>query len=92
VFEKWLSLWQEGPGLAVSDLAKISAPMLVMQGDHDGVRVEHSAEIARTVPDAQLAVLPGTSYSAPLEKPDLVNLILLEFLGEQQATLMFDLG
>lgn len=88
---KWLSMWQEGPGLAVSDLAKISAPVLVMQGDHDGVRVEHSAEIARTVPDAQLAVLPGTSHSAPLEKPHLVNLILLELLGEQPTTLMFDL-
>ena len=66
--------------------------MLVMQGDHDAVRVEHNVEIARTVTDTQLAVLPGTSHSAPLERPDLVNLILLDFLGEQRAPLMLDLG
>jgi len=91
VFGKWLRLWREGPSLEVSELSRISAPALVMQGDHDGVRVEHSAELARVIPDAQLAVLPGTSHAAPVEKPDLVNQILLDFLSDQRTPLIFDL-
>ncbi len=92
VLEKWLRMWQEGPLLEVAELAGIGVPVLVMQGDHDGVRVEHSAQIARTVPDAQLAVVPGTSHTLPLEKPDLVNRMLLDFLGDEPAPMLFDLS
>jgi pimeloyl-ACP methyl ester carboxylesterase len=60
-----------------------------MQGDDDLVFVEHSAEIARTIPNSQLAVIPGTSHALPMEKPGLVNRIILDFLAdEQQAKLL----
>jgi pimeloyl-ACP methyl ester carboxylesterase len=41
------------------DLRGIKAPALFMAGDHDVMTVEHTAEMARLVPGAQLIILPG---------------------------------
>ncbi|MBD0693670.1 alpha/beta fold hydrolase [Streptomyces sp. CBMA123] len=82
VFAKWLTMWREEPDIGLAALAALPMPVLVMQGDDDGVRISHSAAMAAAVPHGQLAVLPGTSHTAPLEKPDLVNRLLLDFLTE----------
>ncbi len=79
---KLTRMWSGGTGLELADLARIAAPTLVMQGDDDGVRAAHSAEMAATLPEAQLAVVPGTSHALPLEKPDLVSRLLLDFLAD----------
>ena len=40
----------------------------------------------RALPDAQLAVVPGTSHALPMEKPELVNRLILDFLAPEQVT------
>jgi alpha-beta hydrolase superfamily lysophospholipase len=67
-------------------------PVLLMQGDDDCVRIEHTAEVARAIPDAQVAVVPGTSHGLPLEKPELVNSLLLDFLADPQPPKLMPLG
>jgi pimeloyl-ACP methyl ester carboxylesterase len=64
-----------------ADLARIVAPTLVMVGDDDITRFEHTIELFETIPDAQLAVIPGASHLAPIEKPELVNQLVLDFLA-----------
>jgi pimeloyl-ACP methyl ester carboxylesterase len=91
VLEKIMRMWREEPDIALPELAGIRAPALVMQGDDDIVEVEHSATLAATLPDAQLAVVPGTSHMALREKPDLVNRLILDFLDEHQAEKMMSL-
>jgi pimeloyl-ACP methyl ester carboxylesterase len=44
------------------DIHSISAPTLIMIGDNDIVRPEHAVEMYRPLPQAQLAVLPGTDH------------------------------
>ncbi|MFI9366316.1 alpha/beta fold hydrolase [Kitasatospora sp. NPDC053057] len=92
VFAKWLKMWREEPDIGLAALAALSMPVLVLQGDDDGVHICHSAAVAAAIPDAQLAVLPGTSHTAPLEKPDLVNRILLDFLADHQVPKLLPLG
>jgi pimeloyl-ACP methyl ester carboxylesterase len=84
VLEKMMRMWREEPDIALSERAGVRAPVLLMQGDDDIVKVEHSATLAATLPDTQLAVIPGSSHMAPLEKPDLVNRLILGFLGDHQ--------
>jgi pimeloyl-ACP methyl ester carboxylesterase len=91
VLEKLMRMWREEPDIALSELAGVHAPTLVMQGDDDIVEVEHSATLAATLPDAQLAVIPGTSHMAPLEKPDLVNHLILGFLDDHQVEKLMSL-
>ena len=47
--------------------------------------LEHGAAVARALPQGRLAVLPGT-HLLPLENPDLVNALLLWFLGGAETT------
>jgi pimeloyl-ACP methyl ester carboxylesterase len=52
VLEKLMRMWREEPEIALPELAGVGAPALVMQGDDDIVKVEHSAVLAATLPDA----------------------------------------
>jgi pimeloyl-ACP methyl ester carboxylesterase len=73
----------------LADLARITAPTLVMAGDDDLVDVAHLEAMRTALPDGQLAIVPGTSHGLPLEKPDLTARLILEFLsGEQPPKLM----
>lgn len=45
------------------DLKQIAAPALLMVADKDVISIEHTAELSRLIPDARLAVLPGSHGS-----------------------------
>jgi pimeloyl-ACP methyl ester carboxylesterase len=74
-------LWCTEPQFTTAELASIHVPVLVVVGDHDAVLPEHSAALARTIPNGRLYVIPDASHAVLLEKPDLCNQLLLEFLG-----------
>jgi pimeloyl-ACP methyl ester carboxylesterase len=80
VTEKIMRMAFEEPRLDVAELAAVQARTLVVSADDDAVRLEHTTEIYRTIPDAELAVVPGTSHVLILEKPDLVTRLVLDFL------------
>lgn len=86
VLEKMQQCWFDY-AIPTADLARITAPTLVMVGDDDITRFEHTIELYDTIPDAQLAVIPGTSHLVPLEKPDLVNQLVLDFLAAEGPTM-----
>jgi pimeloyl-ACP methyl ester carboxylesterase len=81
VRDKLLRMWREEPALSERDLASISAPTLVLAGDDDLVTHEHLVAQHRSIPDSRLAIVPGASHGVPMERPDLVNAMLLEFLS-----------
>ena len=51
-----------------------------MIGDRDEVPIEHAAELYRALPDAELAIVPGASHGLLVEKPDLCNAMILDFV------------
>jgi pimeloyl-ACP methyl ester carboxylesterase len=81
-YAKTMRLFREEPELSVEDLAKVTAPSLVLVGDDDCIHHEHTVGLFEALPDAQLAIVPGTSHMLHLEKPDLVNGLMLDFLAE----------
>jgi pimeloyl-ACP methyl ester carboxylesterase len=84
VFDKLLPLWRSDPGFTPADLEDLLAPTLVLMGDDDVISLEHAAMLQRSIPDCMVAVVPGTSHALPLEKPDLVNRVVLDFLANEQ--------
>lgn len=79
VYEKTLHMLDTEPEIDLATLSSITAPTLVLQGDRDEVTVEHSLAVVAALPDARLAVLPGT-HTLPLELPDVVNPLIVGFL------------
>ncbi|HEY4727416.1 MAG TPA: alpha/beta hydrolase, partial [Actinomycetes bacterium] len=71
------------PTLTSEDLGAITCRTLVMLGDDDEVRLEHAIEMYRSLPSGELAVVPGTSHGLLVEKPELCNQIILDFLEHE---------
>jgi pimeloyl-ACP methyl ester carboxylesterase len=88
IFDKLKPIWQTEPSMELTKLARVSAPTLVLIADEDVVTIEHAAAMQRALPDAQLAVVPGTSHALPMEKPEVVNRLILDFLAPEQVTKM----
>jgi pimeloyl-ACP methyl ester carboxylesterase len=79
IYEKTIRMIRAEPELDLDALTAVNVPALVLQGDRDEVTVQHSAAVARVLPQGRLAVLPG-SHLLPVESPGLVNAVLLAFL------------
>ena len=58
----------------------MQARTLIVSADDDVIALEHTLELYRGIPDAELAVVPGTSHVLILEKPELVARLVLDFL------------
>jgi pimeloyl-ACP methyl ester carboxylesterase len=86
VLEKMQGCWFDY-AIPTADLARIASPTLVMVGDDDIARFEHTIELYDAIPDAQLAVIPGASHVVPMEKADLVNQLVLDFLAAEGPTM-----
>jgi pimeloyl-ACP methyl ester carboxylesterase len=79
--EKIIAMWRTQPQWTPEDLAKIRAKTLVCAGERDLIRPEHTAELARAIPGAQMWIVPGASHSAMFERWDIVRPRLLAFLS-----------
>jgi pimeloyl-ACP methyl ester carboxylesterase len=68
------------PTLTSDDLGRIPCRTLVMFGDDDEVTLEHAIALYRALPNAEFAVIPGTSHGLLVEKPELCNTMIVDFL------------
>jgi pimeloyl-ACP methyl ester carboxylesterase len=80
-FEKIIAMWRNEPNFTVADLGKITAPTLVMAGELDTIKREHSESMAAAIPSAKLVIIKGADHFGPLRAPQATNPPMLEFLG-----------
>ena len=77
---KVLRMTMNEPRLAAACLADVQSRTLVVTADDDAVSLEHTLELYRALPNAELAVVPGTSHVLIMEKPRVVGQLVLDFL------------
>jgi pimeloyl-ACP methyl ester carboxylesterase len=70
------------PTIATKDLSKIKAKVLIMAGDKDIIKNEHSVEIFENIPKAQLCIMAGETHFAPASSPEVFNALANTFLSE----------
>ena len=63
----------------------ITAPALVIVGDADVIRPEHAVEMFRALPQAQLAVLPGTDHMTVTARTEWLVPMITAFLDAPAA-------
>jgi pimeloyl-ACP methyl ester carboxylesterase len=88
VVGKMAEMFRTEPDIPIEDLGHINAPTLVLVGDDDFIPLEHTIELYRAIPNSELAVVPGTSHGHFMEKPSLVDRIVLEFLDNEPVPTM----
>lgn len=67
-------------GWSDEQLAGITAPTLIVQGDHDFFTNEHAALMQTLIPRSQLAIVPGTTHMQITRRADVLLPILDAFL------------
>ena len=74
-----LGLMVNEPHIDPAELARITAPTLVIAGSRDMIREDHTRLIAASIPGAALTILPGDHFVAN-KNPAAFNRAVLEFL------------
>lgn len=82
IVDKILAMARREPELKAEDLASIATPTLVMAGDDDMWPLSHTVELFEALPNAQLAIIPGTSHMVGFEQPALVAQLVRKYLAE----------
>ncbi len=77
--QKQFRLMAFHPNISFEKLKAIKAPVLIMGGDRDAVKTEHTVKIYQAIPNAQLCIVPGSTHFFAIEKPGLFMEIVADF-------------
>ncbi len=70
-----------------ADLRMVTAPTLVVRGETSDTLTPGAARrMAREMPDARVVDLEGTSHFLPMEKPDEVARLVIDFAAARLGT------
>lgn len=71
------------PNYSTGDLAEIEVPVAIVQGEHDEfIKFDHAEYLARSIPGAELIILPSVSHFAPLQRPEQFNEAMRTFVDK----------
>lgn len=77
--------WASATHDAAARLHRVQAPTLVLHGELDAlVPVGNAEHLARGIPDAELAVLPGAGHAYLWEQPERAASLLLDWLARRE--------
>lgn len=71
------------PNISKDDLKKIKSPVLVIAGDKDVIKPDHTEFISKQIPNAEMKIYKDTTHMVPYEKPDQLNADILNFLSKK---------
>ena len=77
-----MALMDDQPNIALTDLQKIKSPVLIIAGDKDMIKEEHSVLIYQNIPKSQLCIIPAGTHFAPISQHELFNETVYRFLRE----------
>ncbi len=80
---KLLRMWMGSPTLSelsIDLLRGVHKPVLVMSGDHDAIRLQHTFDMYHALPQGQLFILPDTGHATFSSRPEWVNPVVMSFL------------
>jgi len=81
IAEKIRVMWLAQPNFSAADLAKITSPTLIMDGQEEElIRPDHAKEIAALIPKATLVMLPGVGHYGTFKTPKQWNDAVSNFL------------
>ena len=84
--QSYIEATRSGLGWNVMDrLHEISCPTLILSAEHDYWPVSEKEIQCRRIPDMRFVVIPDSHHAVVIERPDIVNEVLNEFLSEHSG-------
>ena len=75
-----LNLMINYPDITKGDLKKIKNQVLVIAGDDDDIKQEHTKKIAEMIDNAKLVIIENSTHNVPFDQPEILNNGILNFL------------
>lgn len=69
------------PNIPFENLKQILCPVLVMAGDYDIIKPEHTLKIFQSIPNASLCIFPNSNHDVLQQHPELFNETVLRFFN-----------
>jgi pimeloyl-ACP methyl ester carboxylesterase len=82
IYRKVVAMWHTQPHYTLNDLRQIEAPTVVMAGEFDIIKREHTDQLAKAIAKSEEIIVEGAGHNVPVEKPEIVNSAILQFLGD----------
>ena len=79
---KLVRLLLDEPHISLSALHTIQIPSLIIGGDHDVIRIEHTMLIAKNISKSYLWILPNSGHSTPIVYKDEFNKTVDDFFSK----------
>lgn len=80
--EPLVIMLQTEPDMTVEDMKNIKVPSLIMSGEHDLIRDEHTRLIGENIPGAYVKILPGEDHGSYICNSPKLAPLMLEFFKE----------
>lgn len=90
--EKWVKFWEDNQRMwereiKIPDekLMAINAPVLLIRGDRDMIKLDHTIAMFQALPQGQLCIYPNVGHDMPEEKGEILARIATDFFNEKAA-------
>lgn len=87
--DKWVHFWEDNQRMWAREikipddkLAAINVPVLLIRGDRDMIKLEHTIAIYKALRHGQLCVYPNVGHEMPEEKGQILARIAIAFFDE----------
>lgn len=80
--EPLVIMLQTEPSMTVEDMKGIGCPSLIMSGEHDLIRQEHTRLIGGNIPGAKTMIIPGEDHGSYICNSLKLTSLLLDFFNE----------
>ncbi len=74
-------MWYQDSLFSRKLFSDLKIPVMIVSGDRDIIKLEHSVEMYRLIKKGQLCILPNTTHNVFDERPDLINKIAINFFS-----------
>ncbi len=79
-------MWETEPNFSHAELRAIHVPTVIADGEREeAIRPEHTREMAKLIPGAQLVILPNVGHAGLLQDPTAFNKAMVDFLDGPAA-------
>jgi pimeloyl-ACP methyl ester carboxylesterase len=82
IYRKVVTLWRTQPHYSLDELGRIKASTLVVAGQFDIVKRQHTDQLASAIPHSEELIVQGSTHAVPTDKPEIVNRAILRFLDQ----------
>ncbi len=85
IIHKAYEVWATEPNITSEELARITCPVLVLNGDDEPFSPHHGVDLYQALPNARLAIIPGSPHATHKVKPHLFLAIIQDFYDHPEA-------